>query len=86
MRQCPPRGRRVCICHAVSETAVVEAIREGYTTVMGVGIMTRAGTSCGSCKKLIRRLIPSPSPTANDLTRTNAQGDIVGLKWKDQAP
>ena len=36
---------------------VVAAIKAGKCTVPAVGKATRAGTGCGSCKKLVKGLI-----------------------------
>ncbi|MCU0888998.1 MAG: molybdopterin-dependent oxidoreductase [Rubritepida sp.] len=50
----PPPSPLVCACHGVS----VAAIRGcGATDVEGVGLATRAGTGCGSCKPEIAALL-----------------------------
>ena len=46
-----------CICHAVSDRQVVEAVDAGATTVRAVGEVTRAGTSCGTCHDTLEELI-----------------------------
>ncbi|MBY0512936.1 MAG: nitrite reductase large subunit NirB [Gemmataceae bacterium] len=52
-----PDSHQVCDCNGVSKKAVCDAIRAGKCTVAAVGKATRAGTGCGSCKKLVKGLI-----------------------------
>ena len=52
-----PDTHQVCDCNGVSKGAVCDAIRAGKCTVGAVGKATRAGTGCGSCKKLVKGLI-----------------------------
>jgi bacterioferritin-associated ferredoxin len=47
----------VCVCHAVSDTAVIASVQAGATTVAEVGARTRAGTSCGTCRDHIDEVI-----------------------------
>ena len=46
-----------CVCHAVTEDEVVEAIDHGAASVEAVGDTTRAGTCCGSCHDHIEAII-----------------------------
>ncbi len=39
----------VCICHAVTERQVSDAIASGAATEEDVGDLTGAGTTCGGC-------------------------------------
>ena len=52
-----PDDKQVCDCNGVCKGKIVEAIHAGKTTVAAVGKATRAGTGCGSCKKIIKGLI-----------------------------
>ncbi len=52
-----PDSHQVCDCNGVSKGTVCDAIRAGHCTVPAVGKVTRAGTGCGSCKKLVKGLI-----------------------------
>jgi nitrite reductase (NADH) large subunit len=52
-----PDSHPVCDCNGVSKGTVCDAIRAGRCTVQAVGKATRAGTGCGSCKKLVKGLI-----------------------------
>jgi nitrite reductase (NADH) large subunit len=52
-----PDAHQVCDCNGVSKGTICEAIRAGKCTVNAVGTATRAGTGCGSCKKLVKGLI-----------------------------
>jgi bacterioferritin-associated ferredoxin len=46
-----------CICHAVSDHQVVDAVDAGATTVQEIGDVTKAGTSCGTCHDTLEDLI-----------------------------
>jgi nitrite reductase (NADH) large subunit len=51
---------QVCNCNGVCKGAIVEAIRErGLASLGEVCAVTRAGTSCGSCKPLVSELLVS---------------------------
>ncbi|HVS70463.1 MAG TPA: nitrite reductase large subunit NirB [Phycisphaerae bacterium] len=52
-----PDDKQVCDCNGVCKGKIVEAIQAGKTTVHSVGKATRAGTGCGSCRKMIAGLI-----------------------------
>ncbi|WP_020474410.1 nitrite reductase large subunit NirB [Zavarzinella formosa] len=52
-----PDCHQVCDCNGVTKGKIVEAINAGKCTVPGVGKATRAGTGCGSCKKMVKGLI-----------------------------
>lgn len=53
----PDRGALVCICHGVGEMDIAMAANDGAATVAEVGVCTRAGTNCGSCRPAIARLL-----------------------------
>jgi nitrite reductase (NADH) large subunit len=52
-----PDSKQICDCNGVSKGTIVAAIKSGKCTVPAVGKGTRAGTGCGSCKKLVKGLI-----------------------------
>jgi nitrite reductase (NADH) large subunit len=52
-----PESHQICDCNGVSKGKICDAIRAGKCTVAAVGKATRAGTGCGSCKKLVKGLI-----------------------------
>src|SRR5205807_1516644 len=52
-----PDTHQVCDCNGVSKGTICDVIRKGKCTVNAVGAATRAGTGCGSCKKLVKGLI-----------------------------
>ena len=47
----------VCVCHAVPESAVLEAFAAGHTAD-DVVQMTKASTSCGCCASALAQLVP----------------------------
>jgi assimilatory nitrate reductase catalytic subunit len=56
------RGGEICACLGVSCASVQTAIADGAMTVDAVGAVTRAGTSCGSCRPEIRALLRAARP------------------------
>ncbi|MCI0700307.1 MAG: nitrite reductase large subunit NirB [Planctomycetia bacterium] len=52
-----PDSHQICDCNGVSKGTIVAAIKAGKCTVPAVGKSTRAGTGCGSCKKLVKGMI-----------------------------
>ncbi|QJW97393.1 nitrite reductase large subunit NirB [Frigoriglobus tundricola] len=52
-----PDSHQICDCNGVCKGTIVQAIKNGKCTVPAVGKATRAGTGCGSCKKLVKGLI-----------------------------
>lgn len=60
-----PVERMVCTCHKVSERQLREAVAAGAATVDAIGLATRAGTGCGSCKgELVQVLATLGQPPA----------------------
>jgi assimilatory nitrate reductase catalytic subunit len=54
----PDQGAIVCSCMGVGVNTIVEAVtKSGCSTVEAVGVLTKAGTNCGSCRAEIRGLI-----------------------------
>jgi assimilatory nitrate reductase catalytic subunit len=51
------RGGEICACFGVSMAAVTAAIADGAVSLDAVGVATRAGSNCGSCRPEIRALI-----------------------------
>lgn len=49
--------REVCNCHHVSESAIVDAIRDGCDTLPALCDATSAGTGCGSCRGQLTSLL-----------------------------
>ena len=47
----------VCICNAVTDSAIREAVAEGATSFYEVSFRTGCGTQCGSCVDQAREVI-----------------------------
>jgi NAD(P)H-nitrite reductase large subunit len=50
------RPRNVCICKAVSEKTLVEAIQGGCDTMDKLIFKTEASTKCGSCYRQVSHI------------------------------
>jgi assimilatory nitrate reductase catalytic subunit len=51
------RGAAICACFDIGRNEILEAIREGCSSVASVGQRLKAGTNCGSCRAEIARLV-----------------------------
>ncbi len=61
----------VCLCQAVSDSQIEEAINRGASSVEAVGRVCGAGTDCGSCvQSIVERL-------------AGAQGRVGGSRATD---
>ncbi|MEU7867957.1 nitrite reductase large subunit NirB [Dactylosporangium sp. NPDC049140] len=60
-----PAEAQVCSCNAVTQGQVVAAIAEGCTDVAAIKECTRAGTSCGSCVPLLKKILVSNGVAAS---------------------
>ena len=63
-------GPMVCACQAVTSRRIEAAIDQGAASVAQVGAVTGAGTSCGSCRAEIVRLLRARQPSANAVRET----------------
>ncbi len=53
-----PGGAQVCSCHAVTVEAIGAAVtQQGCTTVPALKECTKAGTGCGSCVPMLKKLL-----------------------------
>jgi nitrite reductase (NADH) large subunit len=53
-----PAGAQVCSCHAVTVEAIGQAVtQQGCTTVPALKECTKAGTGCGSCVPMLKKLL-----------------------------
>jgi NAD(P)H-nitrite reductase large subunit len=62
-----PKDRVVCFCYNVHEQTIIEAIRQGCTSVQDIRRTTYASTGCAGCseevKKLLRKFaVAKPEP------------------------
>nr|BFE65060.1 nitrite reductase large subunit NirB [Dactylosporangium thailandense] len=60
-----PAEAQVCSCNAVTQGQVVAAIAEGCTDVAALKECTRAGTSCGSCIPLLKKILSAQGVAAS---------------------
>ncbi|MGH3798002.1 MAG: nitrite reductase large subunit NirB [Pseudonocardiaceae bacterium] len=52
-----PAGAQVCSCHAVTVADIGSAVAEGATDVPALKACTKAGTGCGSCVPMLKKLL-----------------------------
>ncbi|MDC0602740.1 molybdopterin-dependent oxidoreductase [Aliiglaciecola sp.] len=51
------QGRLVCSCFKLGEKQIVEAIKQGHSSIESLGANLKCGTNCGSCKPELAQLI-----------------------------
>ena len=56
----------VCLCHAVTDREIHEAVDSGVADVEQLGELCGVGTGCGCCRSMAQELI--------DARRVEAQG------------
>ena len=64
----------ICICQAVTDTAIRRAVDEGVTTLPELGLRTGAGTQCGTCVPKAREILDEA------LAERNAPPSAVNLR------
>ena len=64
----------ICICQAVTDTAIRRAVDEGVTTLPELSLRTGAGTQCGSCIPMAREILDEA------LAERNAPPSAVNLR------
>ena len=47
----------ICICHAVTDSAIREAVNDGVTSFRHLSFETGCGTQCGSCVPQARQIM-----------------------------
>lgn len=52
---------QICNCNLVSKGTIVKAIESGCKNVDAIGVATRAGTGCGSCRPTLQSLLDARS-------------------------
>jgi bacterioferritin-associated ferredoxin len=52
----------VCLCHAVTEDEILDAVVDGALSEDAVGVVTAAGTGCGGCLERVGELIDGAAP------------------------
>ena len=65
-------GPIICSCEGVGRYTLIDAVASGAKTVVELGIRTKAGTNCGSCKPELKRLIADHSLQARKAADTEA--------------
>lgn len=51
------RERIICFCYNVPESVIVEAIRNGCTSLMDIRRETYASTGCAGCTEEVKKLL-----------------------------
>lgn len=65
----------VCICKAVSQASVGQAIASGARTVDAISAATGAGTDCGCCKKTLSRELSRAKACSHECSGAGACGE-----------
>jgi bacterioferritin-associated ferredoxin len=52
----------MCLCHAVTEDEILDAVAAGAHTEDAIGDVTHAGTGCGGCLERLGELLDDAVP------------------------
>ena len=63
----------VCLCEAMSERRLRQAVRDGACSRYELSQTTGAGRSCGSCRCNLKRIV------STELSRMDAESDVDAL-------
>ena len=47
----------ICICNAVTERAIREAVRDGARSIFDLTLRTGCSTQCGTCTDVVRDIL-----------------------------
>jgi bacterioferritin-associated ferredoxin len=47
----------ICICHAVTDSAIGQAVNDGATSFRDISFATGCGTQCGCCVAQVREVM-----------------------------
>lgn len=64
-----PRERIVCFCYSVPESVIIEAIRNGCSSLMDIRRETYASSGCAGCSEEVKKLLrkyASQQPAAQE--------------------
>ena len=67
----------ICLCHAVTERAIVEAVDRGVSTYSELAFNTGCGTQCGSCAKSARQLFQQALAERNQAPLTVVRNSAI---------
>jgi bacterioferritin-associated ferredoxin len=73
----------ICICKAVTESQICEAIRAGACTRKEITDCLKVGTACGKCNREIRDLLRLAQSTSGDIRRPRAGRETPYRRWAD---
>jgi bacterioferritin-associated ferredoxin len=62
----------VCICHAVTDTDVRDAVARGDRTADEVALTTGASTGCGTCRQRLCAVVDAVAPADAPAAETAA--------------
>jgi bacterioferritin-associated ferredoxin len=73
----------ICICKAVTENQICEAIRSGACTRKEITDCLKVGTACGKCNREIRDLLRVAQSVSGDIRRPRADRETPYRRWAD---
>jgi bacterioferritin-associated ferredoxin len=56
----------VCLCHAVTDRQIKQAVKEGVCSLRQVQLCLRVGTNCGKCIPATREIIDATKAEPRD--------------------
>jgi bacterioferritin-associated ferredoxin len=71
----------ICICKAVTENQICEAIRSGACTRKEITECLKVGTVCGKCNREIRDLLRIAQATSGDIRGPRVGRETPYGRW-----
>jgi bacterioferritin-associated ferredoxin len=68
------RTMYICVCHAVTDSAIRQAVNEGANTFRDLSFRTGCGSQCGSCVQIAREVMDEA------LSVSGAPKSVVSLR------
>ena len=71
----------VCVCHGVSDRAIVAEVQRGCTSFEALQSTTRVATCCGCCEDCARQVMAAAQVVADARAASSTQTEARPLRW-----
>ncbi len=71
----------VCVCHGVSDRAIVAEVQGGCTSFEALQSATRVATCCGCCEDCARQVMVAAQIVADARATSSPKADAQPVRW-----
>ena len=75
----------VCVCHGVSDRAIVAEVRGGCRSFEALQAATRVASCCGCCEDCARQVMAA-AQAVNDARHASTLPDAQPVRWHTALP